>query len=330
MRTLNKLSISTLLFGIALAFSACVPRVERSITKRYQPVNGVPITVYDKPTDVPVDYEVLGKLEANCIKEITNCDSTSLLNILKAETHKIGGNALLIDSYKKPSWKTNSLYALKAKPLMVFDFSSPRDSLYTKRHIKLPRRYAKGSFDLRLSLPYVNQFTINTENDGVRSSFGFLGTLIGFDYYHSDGQYLSLIAGAGMDFLAPFPAPVTYDSGAFNFTESLYFGLTNNHHLNRFTCGYGLSFSRDFWSRQYYGDQEYVDEHYDGVLPDDKRFIGNNIGLMFTGYYNFTESFGVGIIYRPNLITSGTKTEFRYGHMISIDAAWKIRLKTGR
>jgi len=323
---LRNLNLALFIIFFVFAFSSCSPKVTTTIKRSYSSLSEDSVVAhYKKPTSIPIDYEVLGKTTISCNKSLhKNCDSTSIYLLAETEVRKAGGNTLLTNKFQQPSW-LNTGFELKADILKVFDFSSPLDSLYINP-LKTPK---KGTIDLRVSLPYINQFTLKPTGENTRHPAGFLGALFGVDYYHTDNQYLSLFLGVGMDYFIFVPVGVDIESGEWEFTNSVYLGLTNNHQFPRFALGYGLSFSIDDWSYRYYGEDEYfLEEPYNGVRPDNRKFLGKSVGLMFSTHYLFTKNFSIGVIYRPNIIQVYPKTEFRYGHLISVDFAWKIRLWT--
>ncbi|NDV65065.1 hypothetical protein [Bacteroides sp. 224] len=319
----------TITISILVLLSSCSPQIHRSIKKSYSPTNEEDtIVFYQKPHDIPINYEILGKLEISCIDGINkSCDSSSIFMFAENETRKIGGNALLVNKYKKPTL-FNSDIRLKAQMLKVHDFLAPIDSFHSKRIISKLETYKKGTIDLRLSLPYINQFTLNLHNEKTKNSIGFIGALIGLDYYHTDKMYLSLFAGGGLDFFLPLPAPVDYSSGEKEFANSIYVGLTNNHRYKSFIYGYGLSFSKDTWRHNYYGDNDDFETFHNGIRPPNKKLTEKNIGFILSAYYTPTKNFSLGIMYFPKLIHINPKTEFRYGHLITIDVAYRIRLRT--
>lgn len=51
------------------------------------------------------------------------------------------------------------------------------------------------------------------------------------------------------------------------------------------------------------------------------------LGFVFPTYFQFGEYFSVGVIYRPTFYRPDLTDKFAYEHLISVDFAWKIRLK---
>jgi hypothetical protein len=322
---------------VVFLFSSCgVPVMRGGIIdkkKEYPPLEeDAHVAIYKKPQQIPIVYETLGKISLLCSYEFakkddtTKCNSTSVFRAAKSKAREIGGNAILITEYKEPTIP-KSYYFLKGDVLKVFDFSSPPDLLYSKRIPNKSEIYGKGTWDLRLTIPYINHFILKPNGERDISKVGFLGAAIGFDYYHQNTQYLSVLAGVGIDFFLPFPVHLDYNYGEEivekEFCSSTFISLTNNHRYKFISLGYGLSYSHNSWILTYNTGYSFENNSYVA-----KKYTGNTLGLMFTGYWLTKKSFSLGVIYRPNFIRLNTTPTFKYEHLISIDLAWRIRLKT--
>jgi len=208
--------------------------------------------------------------------------------------------------------------------------TTPLDSLSTKKKLKKHEIYGKGTWDLRLSSPYINHFISQPNGESNISNTGFLGAAIGFDYYHQNTQYLSLILGTVIDYEIPVPMGVDYKYGEeivkHEFCYSTFMGLTNNHRYRFFSLGYGLSYSHNTWGRRYNGG--YTPEGIRDDIPPNRDYMDNTIGLLFTTYWLSKSNFSLGVIYRPSFIRLNTNPIFKYEHLLSIDFVWRIRLKT--
>jgi hypothetical protein len=320
---------------VALLLSSCFPvmRMNMKQQKEYPSLeHDAQFAIYKKPQQIPVDHETLGKIEIICTDELTKksdttkCDSISIFRAAESKIKGIGGNALLITKHKKPNF-WNSYYLLNADILKIFDFSSPPDLLYAKRKPHKSEIYGKGTWDLRLSMPYINHFMLKPDGKRNISKAGFLGVAIGFDYYHQNSQYLSALAGGVIDSFLPFPVHIDYDYGdeivEKEYCSSVFISLTNNHRFNFFSLGYGLSYSHNSWRLTYNTGYSFENNPYVA-----QKYTDNTLGLMFTGYWLTKKSFSLGVIYRPNFIRLNATPTFKYEHLISIDLAWRIRLKT--
>lgn len=179
----------------------------------------------------------------------------------------------------------------------------------------------KGNLLLHVSLPYINSFYLQTDHEGKKIHTGFWGLSLGLDYYHNDHQYFSVSASAVTDFFVPVPAAVDI-RGSFERMSSTYACFSNHHKLNRFSFGYGISYGINSWSFDYIGPTDSISPP---RLSASESFKA--IGLIFPVYYQTGRSFHLGVIYRPTLVRLNSRRPFAYEHIISIDIAWKIRLK---
>jgi len=185
----------------------------------------------------------------------------------------------------------------------------------------LKKKYptAKGQFNILISIPYVNGFYLQPHNEGVKKLGGFFGASIGAEYYYKDTKYVKFTVGSTIDFLAPVPAPVDYD-GVNQFAIAYNFTVTDNYKLNRFTLGYGLNYSIYDWRLD---NDDYKTQ---GILPAPLNKINRGLGLLTSGYFQFSKAFFMGVVYNPTFITVSPVTQFSYQHVISLDLLWKIKL----
>jgi len=179
----------------------------------------------------------------------------------------------------------------------------------------------KGQLLLHLSLPHINSFQLTPENEGTKSNTGFWGVSLGFDYFHSKNQYLNLSASGVTDFFVPIPAAVDI-RGEHESMRSVYLSLSNNYKIKRFSVGYGLSYATNAWILSDYGGEDETVTLKEPIRKTNKAF-----GLILTSYFQTTPNFYIGVIYRPTFIRPDITPTFKYEHLISIDFAWKIRLK---
>jgi hypothetical protein len=179
----------------------------------------------------------------------------------------------------------------------------------------------KEQIFLKVSLPWINSFYLQPSLETAQSNTGFWGFSVGLDYYYTDTRFFNLSFYAVSDFFVPVPAAVDI-SGEYDIMSSLYTSFTHNHKLGRFYLGYGISVGNDTWAHRYSSRF--------GALPPSKDPISKislSAGLMTDAYYQFGEHFFAGIVYRPSFMTGDQKTEFKYEHIISLELAWKIKLK---
>lgn len=177
----------------------------------------------------------------------------------------------------------------------------------------------KGQIFIHLSLPYLNSFHFKPVGEGAKNNAGFIGLSVGADYFYKANQYVHLSFSQVQDFFFPLvfvPRGDEYE----NMTSSV-LSLTNNNRLKRFSVGYGLMFSRNRWEvRNISWDQNSSSRK--PVAKDN-----NVMGLSLSAYYRLTRHFHLGFVYRPALIRLNHAPGFNYEHAISIDAAWKIKVR---
>ena len=103
----------------------------------------------------------------------------------------------------------------------------------------------KGQFVLHLSLPYINSFHLSPENEKIKNNIGFMGYSVGLDYFYNTTQYLNLSFAQIQDFFLPIAFVDRGDE--YELMTSSFVSLSNNHKINRFSIGYGLSFAQNSW-----------------------------------------------------------------------------------
>ena len=215
---------------------------------------------------------------------------------------------------------------------MLVDRNNPKRYSYPQRiyinssdtickYFRFGQSNNKGELHLSLSLPHINSFRLTPENEGTKTNTGFWGITIGLDYYHSNNQYINLGISGVSDFFVPVPAAVDI-SGEYELMSSKYIAISNNHRLSRFTIGYGFSYARNSWDFRYY-------DRFDPPPPtrEPVKKRSNTFGLFFPTYFHLGEHFNIGVVYRPTFYRPNMIEKFKYEHLISIDFAWKIKLK---
>jgi len=215
---------------------------------------------------------------------------------------------------------------------MLIDRQNPKRYAYPQRiylnstdtigrYFRYDQANKTGGLYLHLSLPHINSFCLAPKNEDIKLNTGFWGLTLGLDYYHKKNEFINLGVSAVSDFFMPFPAAVDL-IGEYELMSSGYISLSNNYKLRRFTIGYGLSFARNIWDRRYYYDYDSPEPTRESVKKSSTAF-----GLIFPTYFVIGKHFNVGVVYRPTFYRPYERDKFRYEHSISIDFAWKIRLK---
>ena len=114
-----------LFFGslLLLLFTACSPKIGTMVTKTYPPLEAdSPVAVYLYQTDIPSGTESLGKVTVSDSGFSTNCDSVTVINLIKDEARKIGGDAVCITDHIRPSFWGSSCHQMAAIVLKMHEF----------------------------------------------------------------------------------------------------------------------------------------------------------------------------------------------------------------
>ena len=216
---------------------------------------------------------------------------------------------------------------------MLVDMKNPKrysypDKIYINSADKIDRYYLygkannKGELYLHLSPPpSICLFQMTPENEGIKVHVGLEKFAVGLDYYHSKNQFIHLGVSkvvSGGDFSLKI-----YKSELIN---SDYICLSNNYKIGRFSIGYGLSYAKNTWEYEKWewGHLFFIPVP---VTVESAKKNHNAFGLIFPGYFQLGEYFYVGVVYRPTFYRPNVMDKFSYEHLISVDFAWKIRLK---
>jgi len=179
----------------------------------------------------------------------------------------------------------------------------------------------KGQINLIVSLPWVNNFYQYPENEPLKSNTGYWGLSVGLDYYYKNKKFVNFSASAVMDLFVPVIANVDYgdDHESMN---SISFNFTDNFESGRFSFGYGANYSINTWEHKYYELPESPSPIYHSV-----KKTKQSIGLTITGYHRFFKRIYLGIAYRPTFINISPTVDLKYEHVLSLDLAFKFRVK---
>lgn len=148
--------------AISLLFCSCMPpSVSRMIMKTYPPTDATTVAVYFNKPEVPSSSESLGVVSVFDGGMSTNCDSVSVVNIIKAEAGKAGGNAAYVSEHVKPSFWGSTCHQMTATLLRINDFSG-LDTTTTVSNHAIP--------DLKRIKPDRNLPSMNVD---VKMGYGF-------------------------------------------------------------------------------------------------------------------------------------------------------------
>ena len=184
----------------------------------------------------------------------------------------------------------------------------------------------KGELYLHLSLPLVNPFRMTLENGETKAKIGVLGITLGLDYYHSKNQFIHLgISGlsGGFSFKNSKLEPsedIFFSDNTLESLASEYISLSNNHKIGRFAIGYGLSCAKNTWTDSRLG--WFFVPIIDSIKKSHYAF-----GFIFPNYFQLSEYFNIGVVYRPTFYRPNMTDKLVYEHLISLDFALKVRVK---
>jgi hypothetical protein len=176
----------------------------------------------------------------------------------------------------------------------------------------------KGDFLLNISFPMGNWFYLRPDGEPEKNIVGVLGFSMGLDYFHSQKQFLNLSATEAVDV-----PDIGYRYGKYEKESTRYLSLSNNHVLNRFTIGYGLSYAHNAWEFvNGPGRRDSISTPLTGRPSQSKS--NNALGLVFSGYFKIIAGVNMGVIYRPTFMRFGSAD--KYEHLVSFDFGYRIPL----
>lgn len=284
--------------------------------------------VYDSIYNLPLTLKV--KRSKNDLKIKLISDSLTRDFIVKSSPNPafIYGNLLWLEvspaAYLIDFTNQKRFYYGKSVYLNIHDSVNvirPPVSKFYYNYFSKSYTTNKRQINLIFSIPYVNSFYLQPINEKSKSNTGFWGISGGIEYYYENMKYISLTGNFVTDFFVPVPAAVDI-SGGYETMHSVYLSLTDNYKIKRFTFGYGLNYSINSWAYSY-------SDRFNPPPPtrEPVRKSSQSFGFIINGYHQFGKHFFVGLIYRPSLVETYPTTELKYEHLISLDFAWKIRLK---
>ena len=166
---------------------------------------------------------------------------------------------------------------------------------------------------LHLSIPFINSFCMKFEGQGANFKTGIFGGSVGLDYHYTKNHFIHLGASSVTHLLS-----VPKSNGELMTSE--YISLSNNHKIKRFTIGYGFSYGKNYWDKRENG------WGWLSIFPTDSK-SHHAFGFTFPAYFQLTKFFNMGIIYRPTFYRPNMAEKFLYEHIVSVDVAFKIRIK---
>ncbi len=179
--------------------------------------------------------------------------------------------------------------------------------------------YEKNDLRLNLKLPHINHLSLKPNENFRDDQFGFNGYGLGIEYSYKENRFLETSFSFVLTFELPFPASVDKE-----YNKSLYsyfISTTDNIIHKRFTFGYGINYSVNYWS-EWYRDLGTVN------LPiiEKTTYENRSLGVTLNSYYRIGKTLNVGFIYRPSLFNLDNGFDLTYEHLISLELNWRIKL----
>ena len=163
--------------------------------------------------------------------------------------------------------------------------------------------------------------SLNPGGQFKESRFGFVGEGLGVEYNYTKLKYLETSFSFAATTDIPFPVHVDkeYNKSLWTF----YAGITDNFIRNRFSIGYGFSYSDNRWS-EWIRDFSSI-----GLTTVSQTDYSNkSFGLILNTYYRLGKTANIGIIYKPSLLNINNDINFLYEHLITMEFMWRFRLFT--
>jgi hypothetical protein len=278
------------------------------------------VMVNEQVYDLPAKIKVKRSKNDLLVTYLSEADSSKAL-LKPSVTYKfIYGNlvwgSLLPAAYLIDLTNQKRFYYGKYIHLYTTDSTRIVTTPITKRYQNSASRYNKAlakQLNVFASFPWVNDFYMQPEGEGIKTNTGFMGFGLGVDYFYKSNKYISCSIKGVMDFFIPVPVAVD-PIGELEFMSSSYIMVTDNIFLEKFSLGYGINAAHNDWRYRYF-------ENF-GAPPAPRKPVvkdGKSFGLVVNGYYQLTENFWFGLIYRPNFLKFEPALELEYEHVISLD-----------
>lgn len=110
------------LIFILTLLSSCSPKISKNISKNYPTLDyKQEIVVFGLNQSVPDNAEKLGTVKATDSGFTINCNYDIIINLLKQEARKVGGNAIKIIKHKPPTSMGSSCHRITVEVLKIED-----------------------------------------------------------------------------------------------------------------------------------------------------------------------------------------------------------------
>ncbi|NDW18214.1 porin family protein [Dysgonomonas sp. 216] len=127
--------LTLVLIPILCLFASCAPKITTTIIKPYPSLQpDAPIEVLFAQR-IPAKAEEIGQVRISDSGVSTNCDSLTVINKIKDEARKAGGNTIIVTKHTKPSIWGSSCHQMTATVLNVSDFSDKDIAANERRYM---------------------------------------------------------------------------------------------------------------------------------------------------------------------------------------------------
>ncbi len=106
---------SLFFFTILFLVYSCSPKVTKSLSKSYTPLDyNQEVKLLELEDEVPTNFELLGEIKIGDTGFTTKCDYNTVIEEAKLEARKVGGNIVKITDHKSPDFNS-SCHRIAAK-----------------------------------------------------------------------------------------------------------------------------------------------------------------------------------------------------------------------
>lgn len=216
---------------------------------------------------------------------------------------------------------------------------------FNKQKIKMNMKSEpgrKGRLYWNISYPFIYPtFNYLKPIDQARiTSDNTLGLSSGFDYYYKSNKFINFNIAYSFSVYNNNDLFSNLDERIGSIKDHLSttnLSLSTNHRFEYFSYGYGLSYSIIDWSKDVYFESAYVNtldldpktpQLSDNIDEEHRSARYSTLGLVFNGYFHFTDWLSLGVVYKPSFIRlkPNGADRFCYEHQISVDLAFRFSL----
>ncbi len=110
---------------LLILLSSCNPKISKDISMYYSKINNnQDIMVFGLTEFVPYNTKILGTVKVTNKGLTLNCDYDIIIDLLKKEAGKVGGDAIKIIDHKPPKLIGSSCHRITAEILKIEDFEN--------------------------------------------------------------------------------------------------------------------------------------------------------------------------------------------------------------